>query len=63
MVSQNFSGPQGNDNAAAPQFIAFVRPPSHHADALVPKIRTRIGASHTVIVDMRKLALDGIGVP
>ncbi len=55
-------GSQRN-RAAAPQFVTLIRPPSHHADALVPIVGSGVSAAHAVVVDMRKLALDGVGIP
>ena len=53
----------GNHYATTSEILALLRPPRHHADALFPIVSAGIGAAHQIIIDMRELALDGVGVP
>ena len=42
-------GPKRNNNAAAPHFLAALRPPIHHVHALVPKVGAGVGAAQGVV--------------
>lgn len=47
---------------AAAQAIELVRPELHHGDPLVPIFAAGIGAPHAIILHVRKLPLDRIGI-
>jgi hypothetical protein len=47
----------------SPHFVAAVRPPRHHADTLFPEVGPGVCSAHAVVIDVRELTLDGIGVP
>jgi hypothetical protein len=49
------------DPDPAPQFVAAICPPRHHTYAFIPIVGAGIGAADAVIIDMRELALDGVG--
>src|SRR5208337_157311 len=56
-------GSERHDETTAAQLLAFVRPPRHHPDSLVPEVSASVGAADAVGVDMRQLTLDRIRVP
>lgn len=54
---------QINDNTASPHLPAPLCPPLHDADPFVPIVGTSIRTSHTVVIDVSQLTLDGVSVP
>lgn len=54
---------QADDLSSRLEVLQVISPPVHHPDPFIPIIAARVCPSHIVALNMRKLALDDVGMP